>query len=87
MICGVGSAFVYVKNQHVESGNQKRLLETEISALKSEIAQIDRQIAAKLVHPAVERTLDDNGTALVQIPPGSVLRIDGGQEEILARNE
>jgi len=80
-----GSAYVYVQNQHVLKEDRKRAIEDEIAALDEESGQLQRRIAARLVHSEIYKSLRRHRSTLERIPAAAITTIppaDGPTVEV-----
>ncbi|MCB1097618.1 MAG: hypothetical protein KDN22_18745 [Verrucomicrobiae bacterium] len=71
-----GSAFVYLRNQHLAQEDRKRDLEQEIAKLEDESGQLHQKIQLQLNQSNLYQALLQSGSDLVdKIPAGAVTTI------------
>lgn len=76
IVAATGSAFVYVKNQHLAQEDRKRQLEEEIDQLGRETAQLQLKIQVQLgPHNIVQSLLRNGHRKLDPIPAGALTTI------------
>ncbi|MFT5471079.1 MAG: hypothetical protein ACI8UO_006212 [Verrucomicrobiales bacterium] len=66
-ICGIASAYVYVRNQHIRKSDYVRTAEREMTELRAEIQMYELRIAALVDRPALESRLLEQGSELRKI--------------------
>ena len=65
-----GSAFVYLRNQHLAQEDKKRDLEQEISRFQEESEQLKQKIQMTLNRSNLYQALVQSESDLIMIPPG-----------------
>ncbi len=79
----VGSAYVYMKNRHVKTGDAIHAIESEIRDIDKEVQMLRTRLAEAEALPNLERRLAEAGSVLSEIDPGRVVEISphtGGGE-------
>ncbi|MFV1994002.1 MAG: hypothetical protein ACC661_01100 [Verrucomicrobiales bacterium] len=66
------SSYVYIKNQHVARGNQKKAIEVDIARLEREIETIELRYASMMDRVVIHRKLQFTGSGLRKIDPRMV---------------
>ena len=72
VVCGIASAYVYVRNLHIQKSDFVRTAESKKTNLKAEIQMYELRIAALLDRPALESRLEENGSDLRSIERASL---------------
>lgn len=72
VVCGIASAYVHVRNLHIQESDFVRTAEEKMTDLRAEIEMYELRIAALLDRPALEGRLEENGSELQAIEHASL---------------
>ena len=71
----IGSAYVYVKNQHVAREDIKRGIQQDILKFNEESEQLQRRIDAKLLREEIHKFLNSRNSRLDKIPRSAITTV------------
>ena len=93
IITVIGSAYVYVKNQHLAREDIKRTIQEDILRFNAESDQLQSRIDARLSRSQIYETLNLRKSPLERIPAGAITtiapadvpRVETGEEPVTPR--
>jgi hypothetical protein len=74
---GLGLSYVYIKNQTIACGEQRRKLESELHDLSNRNSTLQQQITAESSRLTLDRKLASGYIQMIEIDPVRIVRLDG----------
>lgn len=74
---GLGLSYVYIKNQTIACGEQRRKLESELHDLSNRNGTLQQQITAESSRLTLDRKLASGYIQMIEIDPVRIVRLDG----------
>lgn len=78
----IGLSYVYIKNQTIAFGDQRRKSERELNDLVSQNRALASQITALTSRAALQRQLASGFIQMVEIDPVKIVRLNGSQSAV-----
>ncbi|HEY5895527.1 MAG TPA: hypothetical protein VIT91_20090 [Chthoniobacterales bacterium] len=79
---GLGLSYVYIKNQTIACGEERRKLERELRDLSDRSNTLQQQITAESSRLSLDRKLASGYIQMIEIDPVGIVRLEGSSPVI-----
>ncbi|HEY5751629.1 MAG TPA: hypothetical protein VIT21_00635 [Chthoniobacterales bacterium] len=83
---GLGLSYVYIKNQTIACGEERRKLERELRDFSDRSNTLQQQITAESSRLTLDRKLASGYIQMIEIDPIRIVRLDGSNPVVAEQN-